>query len=136
LDIEVIADASRYFRDFRLEWGAGDDPVDWETLEDWDDPVPQADEIFEWDLAEIPRSVISLRLYMRSTEDTYARLTIKLNIQVPTPTPTPTSTATPTSLPTLTPTPTNTPVNTSTPTATLIPTDTPTPTPTDTPPGP
>ena len=136
LEIEVIADASRHFRDFRLEWGAGDDPEDWDTLDDWDDPVPQADEIYEWDLEDIPRSVISLRLYMRSTEDTYARLTIRLNIQVPTPTPTPTSTATPTSLPTLTPTPTNTPENTSTPTATQVPTDTPTPTQTDTPPGP
>jgi len=138
LDVVVIADASRNFRDFELEYGVGDDPVDWDTLEDRDDPVPQADDIYEWDLDDVERGVISLRLNMRSTVDTYARLTIKLNIQVPTPTPTPTSTPTPTLLPTLTPTPTNTPENTLTPTATLVPTNTATPTPTatDTPPGP
>jgi penicillin-binding protein 1C len=138
LNILVIADASRNFRNFDLEYGVGEDPVDWNRLERRDSPVPQAAKIYEWDLTSITRGVISLRLNMRSTVDTFARLRIRINIQVPTPTPTPTSSATPTFTPTLTPTPTNTPTITPTPTDTPTPTETSTPTPTatETPPGP
>jgi hypothetical protein len=137
LDIVAVVDASRNFDSWRLEYGMGDDPVDWDTLEEDNDPVPQADEIYEWDLEDIDRDTVSLRLYMESTEDTYAELSIRVNIQVPTPTPTPTPTYTPTYTPTMTPTPTLTPTTTNTPTNTpIVPTDTPTATslpPTETP---
>ena len=42
-----------------------------------------------------PQRTDHLRLYLHSTEDTYAELKIRLNNQVPTPTPTPTNTPTP-----------------------------------------
>jgi len=130
----AVVDASRNFESYRLEFGTGDDPVEWDTLEKGNSPVPQADEIYEWDLEDVDSGTVTLRLYMKSTEDTYAELRLRLNMQVPTPTPTPTPTYTPTLPPTLTPTPTNTPtpsptVPSATPTATSpsLP-DTPTPT--------
>lgn len=142
LEIVVVADASRNFRSFRLDYGVGENPVEWDTLEQRDSTVPQASEIYEWDLNDIPRGIVTLRLEMKSSEDTEADLRVKINIQVPTPTPTPTQTPTPTLTSTLTPTSTNTPTITSTPTETLTPTPTATvtqtPTPTATPitPGP
>jgi membrane peptidoglycan carboxypeptidase len=132
LDIVAVVDASRNFQSYRLEFGKGDDPVEWDTLEKGNSPVPQADEIYEWDLEDVKSGTVTLRLYMKSTENTYAELRLRVNMQVPTPTPTPTSTSTPTLPPTLTPTPTDTPtpsptVPSPTPTATSpSPTDTPT----------
>jgi len=142
LEIVVQADASRNFDYVQLEFGLGEDPVEWTVLEKRNSPVPQADKFYTWDLTEVPRGVITLRLYMHSTEDTFAERRIHLNIQVPTPTPTPTQTPTPTSTPTPTPVPTETPTITPTPTETphlpkATDTFTPTPPPTATPtPGP
>lgn len=126
LEIVVQADASRNFDYVQLEYGVGEDPLEWTVLEKRNAPVPQADKFYTWDLTEVPRGVVTLRLYMHSTEDTFAERRIRLNVQVPTPTPTPTATPTPTPTPTATPTSTPTPVPTDTPTATPIPTDTPT----------
>ncbi len=140
LEIVVQADASRNFDYVQLEYGVGEDPLEWTVLEKRSAPVPQADKFYTWDLTDVPREVITLRLYMHSTEDTFAERRIRLNIQVPTPTPTPTqtptptSTPTPTATPTLTPLPTATPTITPTPTNTPIPTDTLTPTPSEPPP--
>jgi len=131
IDIYGQADATDHFYLYRLEYGHGDDPVEWEQIYQKKVPVDEPERIYEWDVNEIEAGIITVRLYMESTEDTYAEVHIRLDMQVPTPTPTPTPTATETPTPTLTPSPTQTPVPTITPspTPTLIPTDEPTSTP-------
>jgi penicillin-binding protein 1C len=128
LDIFGQADATQWFDYFRLEFGLGEDPLEWEQLERSESPARQPQELHELDLEGIPNGAISLRLYLHSSEDTFAELEITLNNQVPTPTPTPTNTPTPTATATMTPTPTYTPLPTNTPTATPPPTSTPLPT--------
>jgi 1A family penicillin-binding protein len=135
LDIWVVADATEWFDTVRLEYGKGDDPVEWNLLEERDNPLREPEIIFKWDLADMEPGIYTLRLYMHSTEDTYAETKIRVNIQVPTPTPTPTDTPVPTPMPTFTPLPTETPLppptNTPEPTPTVLlfpkATDTPTP---------
>jgi membrane peptidoglycan carboxypeptidase len=131
LEIVGQADATQNFDYFQLEWGRGEDPVEWEVLEKRDSPLSQAEDIVSWDISELDAGPITLRLFMHSTQDTTTEVKFVVNIQVPTPTPTPTPTATPTDTPTLTPTPTDTPVPTETPT--MTPTSTITPTPSETP---
>ena len=127
-DIYAVVDATADFRRFRLEWGAGNDPGEWKVLlEGASNPVRQPDRIFSWNLDEVPRGNITLRIYLESTTGRYAEKRIHLKIEAPTPTPTPTTTPTQTPTPTLTPTPTETPTPTVPPA-----TDTPTPTPTAT----
>ena len=125
-EIRGMITATENFDYFRIEWGNGSEPSDWEVLVDNErDPQETPGILYEWDLEDIEPGVITLRVYVHSTEDTYAEKLFRLNIQLPTPTPT--STPTPTLTPTMTLTPT--------PTETLapLPTETPTPTPTETP---
>ncbi len=130
LEIYGFADATSGFKSVRLEFGRGDDPVDWELLAKGNQPLPQVEKKNTWDLLNFPAGVVTLRLYMESTENTWAETYLRLNIQVPTPTPTPTltptatPTPTPTELPTETPTPSETP---HLPKATDTPTGTPSP---------
>jgi penicillin-binding protein 1C len=134
LDLFGLADATQWFKSVRLEWGQGDKPDKWEQLGKGDSPLPEVERLYSWDLSEIPAGTVTVRLYMESTQNTYAKLELHLNLQVPTPTPTQTPT------PTITPTPTETLVPTSTPTETPTPTETArllkaTPVPSDTPSG-
>jgi membrane carboxypeptidase/penicillin-binding protein PbpC len=123
VDIFAVVNGGSDHRQWRLEYGSGEDPSEWKTLVSTNSALyEQPQKIYTWDMKEIPAGVITLRLYLESTEDTYAERRIRLNAQIPTPTPTPTSTATVT--PTVTPTPTAT--LTPTPTSTLPPTATPT----------
>ena len=123
LDIFGRVDASADFRDFILDFGIGNEPVEWTRLLESDQPISQPGKIYSWDLNDIPSGIVTLRLRMRSIRDTSAVIRLHLNIQVPTPTPTVTVTLTPT--PTMTeiplPTVTLTPVATSMPTITLTP---------------
>ncbi len=130
LDIYAQVDATANFKEYRLEYGLGENPDKWELLDRSKASVPQPDKIYTWDLSELPPGPVTLRLYMESTEDTYAEVRLHLDLQVPTPTPTPTptETPTPTPTPTWTPSPTPTPApptDTPTPTVTLLPTKTP-----------
>ncbi len=128
------AGATAKFYQYRLEYGLGSDPVEWELLEDSKIPVNEPDALYEWDISEFPAGNITLRLYLISTDDMYAEKRITLHFQVPTKTPTatPTPTETPTATlspsPTLTPTASDTPIPTSTSSATSEPSMTPTPT--------
>lgn len=107
LDIYAVVYADDDFRDFRLQYGVGDDPVEWKNLvKDITEQYRQPERIYTWDLKDVPSGRITLRIYLRSTEDTYADRRIQLRIDVPTPTPTRTPTPTVTS--TITPTPTET----------------------------
>jgi membrane peptidoglycan carboxypeptidase len=126
LEIYGQVDATANFQRFFLEYGLGNDPIQWERLHQQQSPIPQPNEIYSWDVSELSAGKVTLRLYMVSTEDTYAEKRIQLNLQVPTPTPTPTNTPTPTPTPSQTPTPTITPSPTLTPTPSPTITDTPT----------
>lgn len=123
LIIFARADATSRFEDARLEYGPGNEPVQWEILETITHPLNAISEITTWDLSELPTGWITLRLYMNALDEGYAEKRIQIDLQVPTPTPTPTETSTPTE----TPTPTLTPTATSTPTPSDTPTETPTP---------
>jgi hypothetical protein len=127
LDIYGAADATQNFDYFELDYGIGEDPVEWQVLEKRKSPMSQPEKITSWDLEDIPAGPVTLRLYMHSTLDTFAETKLLLNAQVPTPTPTPTETPTPTYTPTPTFTATSTEMPTSTPTNTPLPTDTPQP---------
>ncbi|HSF80866.1 MAG TPA: transglycosylase domain-containing protein [Anaerolineales bacterium] len=118
LDIFGQATATQFFDYYRLEYGLGEDPVEWKLLDERKQPLAQPDKLYSWDLAEVPGGMITLRLYMHSTEDTFAEVKVLLNLQVPTPTPTATPTPTPTPTPTQTPTPTTSPTITPTPSET------------------
>lgn len=123
LDIYVVVKATANFKSFRLEWGRGDNPSEWNRLVDnISNQYANPERIETWDLQEIPPGVVTLRIYLESTEnDRFAERRIRLNLNVPTPTPTPTPTST------VTPTPTSTLEPTLTPTPTLAPTQTETP---------
>jgi hypothetical protein len=129
LNIFAIADARPGFEGWRLDYGIGDKPVEWQGLEQSRQPVPQPELIYEWDLFDVPSGMVTLRLYMQGAEGAYAEQRVRLVMQVPTPTPTLTPTETPTPTPTATLEPTWTP----TPSATPVPSETPTPTVTNTP---
>ena len=131
IKIFARADATGAFKEARLEYGLGKDPVQWEILELIENPLSGITEITSWDISELLTGWITLRLYMTSTNDGMAEKRIQINIQVPTPTPTPTETPTPTV--TISPTPTLSPTASETPTLTPSPTPTSTPTPTPTP---
>jgi penicillin-binding protein 1C len=136
VDIYARINATENFLRFRLEYGLGDDPVKWELIERSGTPFNQPDRVFTWDVSEIPPGIVTLRIYMHSTLETFAEKRIQLDMQVPTPTPTATPTLTPTMTPTHTPTPTSTPTRTNTPLPTSTATLTPLPTNTQVPPTP
>jgi penicillin-binding protein 1C len=127
LDIYAVVDASTGFKQFSLEYGIGDKPVDWKQLGDAvKQPAKQPTLIYSWDMKDLPPGKFSLRIRMTSNHNTYATKQIVLVNQAPT--------VTPTTTPTITPT--VTPTNTVTPTRTLAPTITPTVTQTPVPPTP
>jgi penicillin-binding protein 1C len=127
LPIYALIKVPEPFREYRLEYGLGDDPADWEEIYHGNQQSDQPQFLTDWDLSQIPAGRVTLRIYLTSERDTYAERRIHLNLQVPTPTVTPTPT------PTITPTPTRTPTATLTPTPSSTPTITPSPTETLTP---
>ncbi|MBN1230955.1 MAG: transglycosylase domain-containing protein [Anaerolineales bacterium] len=143
--IFVMADATENFEKFKLYWAPGDDPdeEDYELLYTKKIPVSDPQEIMDWDVTDIPNGDVTLKLYMESSEDTYAETFLHFQLNIPTPTPTRTPTPKPTKTPTpeptitLTPPASNTPIPTSTltqvpnsptSTETVVPSQTPTPT--------
>ena len=127
VDIFARVNATSNFQDARLDYGPGKDPVQWKTILAISDAITSVSEIMTWDISDLPSGWVTLRLYMKSTNDGYAEKRIQVNVQVPTPTPTQTYTPTPTE--TLTPTITLTPAASETPTPSQTPTLTPSPTP-------
>jgi hypothetical protein len=125
LDIYIVAEASGLFESWRLEYGLGENPVEWQGLIADRRPISQPEMVYRWDLNAVPSGLVTVRLVMQSTEGTSAERRILLNIQAPTPTPTPTATGTPTPTPTETLAPTETLGPTETATLTETPTETP-----------
>jgi penicillin-binding protein 1C len=112
------------FTGWRLEYGAGEDPSQWNLLTQGTNTFPSPSLIHTWNLQGIQENKITLRIYLSDGEDKHAERWATLTLNLPTPVPS--ATATPTQFP---PTAvfTDTPVPataTSTPTAT--PTDFPT----------
>jgi penicillin-binding protein 1C len=116
-----VVDATANFKQYKLHWGEGENPTQWNALqEDWImTPMRSAGVLAEWDVSELDGKTITLRVTLHSTQNTEVQKKYTLFFTLPTPTPSPTPT--PTETPTVTPTPTLTP----TPTA---PPDEPTPT--------
>ncbi len=133
LSVYALIKVPESFGEYRLEYGMGDDPADWEEIYKGNQQSDQPQFLTDWDLSEIPAGRVTLRIYVTSQHDTYAERRIHLNLQVPTPTITPTPTPTITRTPTRTPTITETPLPSSTPTATPSSTPSYTPTPSETP---
>ncbi|HEY9088145.1 MAG TPA: transglycosylase domain-containing protein [Anaerolineaceae bacterium] len=124
LDIYGVVFATQNFRDWRLEWGVGDDPLEWKPLiEQSNQEFRDPQKLYTWDMKDVPPGeMISLRLYMNSTQNTFAERKIRIRNMAPTITPTPTVTATETEIPSLTPTVTETPVPSPTNTQEVVPT--------------
>ncbi|MFA5836133.1 MAG: transglycosylase domain-containing protein [Bellilinea sp.] len=126
LQIYALIKVPTAYKDYKLEYGLGDDPADWELLYLGGPQSDQPQFLMDWDLNTVRAGGVTLRIYLTSDHDTYAVRKLHLNLQVPTPT------ATPTTTPTRTPTSTSTPTITNTPTLTPTPMPTATPTPTAT----
>lgn len=108
-----VVDATANFKQYKLHWGEGENPSQWNPLqEDWiTTPMRSAGVLTEWDVSELDGKVITLRVTLHSTQNTEVqkKYTIRFTLPTPTPTPTPTATATPTVTPTFVPTETPTP---------------------------
>jgi penicillin-binding protein 1C len=120
LEIFGRASASSKFKEWRLEYGLGYDPLAWEEIARGSTEYKTPHKLATWEIGEISEEAITLRLTVFNTQGGKASTVVHLKVELPTPTPTPT----------LTPTPTPTATATPTPTPTATPTATPTPTPT------
>ena len=117
------------FTGWRLEYGAGQDPDQWNILAQGTNSFPNPSLIHTWNLQGITDNKVTLRLYLSNGEENYAERRVTITLNIPTPTSLPTMTPTVTQIPpTIVPA---TPTDTSTPPP--IPTDTPTQFPTDIP---
>ncbi len=136
LDIYTKIDVSADFLNYSLDYGLGDNPVEWKRLIENNQPVSQPGKIYTWDLKDVPQGILTLKITMNSIRGGFAERKIHLNMIVSTATPTrtPTPTITPTITPTFTITPTQTGTPTFTPSPTVTPPDEATPTATPTPP--
>jgi penicillin-binding protein 1C len=132
LDIFAKIDVSADFLNYGLEYGLGDNPIEWKLLAESNQPASQPSKIYSWDLKDVASGLITLKIHLNSIRGGYAERKIHLNVLVPTATPTvtPTMTSTLTLTPTPTQTPTLLPTQTATPsyppTETILPTATPT----------
>jgi len=106
------------FSGWRLEYGAGTDPNQWNILAQGTNAFPNSSAIHTWNLQGIDQNKVTLRLYLSNGEDFYAERRVIVTLNLPTPTPANTDTPTPfppTDVPTNTPVP-PTPTDTATPT--------------------
>jgi len=118
-DIYAVAEVPSGFKDFRLEYGIGDDPEDWISLAGpFDTQRSAPDRLVTWEVTEFSGKRVTLRLVMNGVDENFAEKRIHLNIDVPLPT----ATSVPTETPTATPSPTLTETLMPTVTVTLEPT--------------
>jgi len=130
LEVQGVIDVKNGgFTGWQLEYGAGQDPSQWNVLAQGTNAFPNPSLIYTWNLQGIQENRVTLRLYLSNGEDQYAerRVTITLNLPTPTPLPTMTPTATqtpPTEAPTTVSPPNTGPTETQPPQ--VVPTGTPT----------
>jgi len=108
MDIYAVITATKYFKQYSLQYGIGNNPSKWKTLKEGTDTFDQPKKLITWDVYGAGAARITLRIIMKSTIDTEVEKRIHLNLTVPTRTPTVTSTPTQTSMPTDTIEPTST----------------------------
>jgi penicillin-binding protein 1C len=136
VDIKAVISAPDGIENWKLEYGQGKNPDDWNQIAEGNDAVEDATTLLNWNMQEqnVAGDAITLRIYATGDKG-YAERKITLGLQLPTPTPSPTAsptltlpapTDTPTPTSTMIPTITNTPTSTTTPTATSFPSATPT----------
>jgi len=115
LNIYAVVSVTANFESFKLQYGVGNNPSNWNTLLNTDTQYKEPTNLITWDVYEANASRITLRIVVRSTQGTEAEKRIQININLPTPTPTitPTPTETPLPTPTLEPTSTTEPTVTS-----------------------
>lgn len=124
IDIRIIASATNGFDTWRLEFAPGKDPGenDWQLLYESNAQIPDPQNVFTWDITQVPNGKYILRIHMENKDNGYADQKVQIEINyVP---PTPTVTVTPP--PTETPLPSTATFTPEPPTATVAPTETPT----------
>ena len=62
LDIFGKIDASSDFMNFSLQYGLGDDPIEWNVLYIGNQPVSQPEKFYSWDLQSITPGIITLEI--------------------------------------------------------------------------
>ena len=129
LDIYAVIDASSNFNRFELSYGIGERPSNMITLLSDNKKYPQTNQIYQWNLEEIPTGLITLKISVYSNKNTKIEKTILINNQSPTITPTVTPSMTPTLTPTTSPTQASTQTQMPSPTNTTVPSPTVTPSP-------
>ena len=134
LDIYAVANATKYFEKFKLQYGVGNSPSKWHTLKSSKQEYDQPEKLDSWDISEVGAERVTLRIYMQSSKDTFAEKRIRLDLHAPTLTPTQSPTQTDTPEPTQTSAPTETATPEASPTESEAPPETEeTPTPENTP---
>jgi membrane peptidoglycan carboxypeptidase len=124
LDIKAIINTTAGdFTNWRLEYGKGNDPSEWNLLAEGTNKFEQPGIVHKWDLENLGEDRVTLRLLLRRGEDFFAERRIILIIDLPEPTPEPTLTPTVTPIP-----PTDMPTNTPPPPTDTLPPPTETPT--------
>ena len=128
LSVTGTANATADFQSWKLDFGLTDQPLNWTTLAQGNQPVNNG-LLFNWDLSNLSGNTVSLRLHVTGTNG-YAEKIIHFMVELPPPPPPPSPLPTFTPLPsptnTLIPLPTDTPIPTTT--STAFPTDTSAPT--------
>jgi penicillin-binding protein 1C len=119
VDIYAVVNATKNFKEFKLQYGVGNNPTKWKTLMSSTEQYDQPKHLISWDVYEADATRITMRIYMESTKGTFAEKRIHLNLLVPTLTPTMTV------IPTLTPVPPTAEPIIATETPVLVPTNTP-----------
>jgi penicillin-binding protein 1C len=106
LPIQAVIDSKNGgFTGWQLQYGAGPDPEQWNTLAEGTSAAPNPTVIYTWNLQGITDNKVTLRLYLANGEDHYAERRVTITLNLPTPTLLPTMTPTVTQFPpTITPT--------------------------------
>ncbi len=103
LDIYTVVSATKHFEQFKLQYGIGNNPSKWTTLLTSKEQFTKPEKLISWDVYQAGASRVTLRIYLKSSQDTFAEKRIHVNLLVPTLTPTneisPTETPTPTQEP-------------------------------------
>jgi hypothetical protein len=83
LDIYAVVSATADFKQFKLQYGVGDNPSKWKNIVKSSQQYTQPTKLATWDVYEPDDSRVTLRIYMESTKGTYAEKRIHLNLEPP-----------------------------------------------------
>ncbi|HTX79857.1 MAG TPA: transglycosylase domain-containing protein, partial [Longilinea sp.] len=73
VDIFAVISATANFKEWRLDYGAGNSPSKWINLVNHNtNQITDPDKIYTWDLSSVPSGTVTLRIVMTSTKGTTA----------------------------------------------------------------